>query len=164
MSLRPSVRVARGATYILIQGIGSALMGVVFLLFLVKIPQTRLPPPSSEMGIYFILSFLLILIQTVGTFAFQSASAKYISQYIAQGNLEKARSVVSRVLQITLLVSLVSSMCLLIFSEQISWVLTSSNEWLALFRILAATCFFVILFRRYQDFYMVWRKCESWPL
>ena len=164
MSLRPSVRVARGATYILIQGIGSALMGVVFLLFLIKIPQTRLPPSSSEMGIYFVLSFLLILIQAVGTFAFQSASAKYISQYIAQGNLEKARSAVSRVLQITLLVSLVSSMCLLIFSEQISWVLTSSNEWLALFRILAATCFFVILFRRYQDFYMVWRKCESWPL
>jgi len=83
---------------------------------------------------------------------FNQQSAKYISRYITQGNLEKARSVVSRVLQITLLVSLVSSMCLLIFSEQISWVLTSSNEWLALFRILAATCFFIILFPQVSGF------------
>jgi len=128
-------------------------MGVVFLLFLIKIPQTQLPPPPSpEMGIYFILCFVLTLIQMVGTLAFQSASAKYISQYVAQGNLEKARSVVTRVLQITLLVSLVSSGSLLIFAEQISLALTGSLEWIGLFRTLGAACFFVILFPQVSGF------------
>jgi len=104
------------------------------------------------MGIYFILSFVLTLIQVVGTFAFQSASAKYISQYVAQGNLEKARSVVSRVLQMTLLASLISSVFLLISAEQISLVLTGSPQWAVLFQILGVTCFSIILFPQVLGF------------
>lgn len=56
--LRPSVRVAGGATYILIQGIVSTLLVVVFL---------------------------LSLIQVVGTFAFKSASARFLASCVSFG-------------------------------------------------------------------------------
>lgn len=122
-------------------------------MFLVGIPETRLPPPPEpHVGIYFILSFTLTLVQIVGTFAFQYASARYISKYIAEGDLEQARSIVSRVLQITLLSSLLFSASLLIFAEQISLVMTGSIEWTPLFRILAVTCFFAILFPQMLGF------------
>jgi len=142
------VRVARGATYIFVQGVVSTIISVVYLLFLVRIPQTRLPPPDvehPEMGIYWILVFVLGLVQVVGTFALQSASTKYIAQYIAEGKPEKARSVVSRVLQITLLSSVILGALLFISAEAVSTALFGTSEWAPLFRILAFTSIFAIL-------------------
>jgi len=76
------VRVARGATYVFVQGVVSTLISVAYLLFLVRIPQTRLPPPPNpDMGIYFVLVFVLSLVQVIGTFALRSASTKHIAQY-----------------------------------------------------------------------------------
>ena len=140
---RSGVRVARGATYIFAQGAVSALFSVVYLLFLIRIPQTRLSP--SDVGIYFVLSFILGLVQTVGIFALPSASAKYIAHYLAEGKPEKARSVVSRVLQITLLTSLILGALLFISAEYISTILSGTPELTSLFRILAFTSIFGIL-------------------
>ena len=140
---RSGVRVARGATYIFAQGAVSALFSVVYLLFLIRIPQTRLSP--SDVGIYFVLSFILGLVQTVGIFALPSASAKYIAHYLAEGKPEKARSVVSRVLQITLLTSLILGALLFISAEYISIILSSTPELTSLFRILAFALIFAIL-------------------
>jgi O-antigen/teichoic acid export membrane protein len=140
------VRVARGATYIFVQGVVSTLISVVYLLFLVRIPQTRLPPPPSpEMGMYFVLTFILGLVKTAGTFALQSASTKYIAQYLAEGKPEKARSVASRVLQITLLTSLILGALLFISAESMSTILSGTPKWTPLFQILAFASIFAIL-------------------
>jgi len=140
------VRVARGATYLFVQGVVSTLIGVVYLLFLVRIPETRLdPPPNPEMGIYFVLVFVLGLVQITGTLAFRSASTKYISQYLAEGRAKKARSVVSRVLQITLLASLILGALLFISAESLSTILFGTPEWTPLFQILAFASTFAIL-------------------
>jgi O-antigen/teichoic acid export membrane protein len=140
------VRVARGATYIFVQGVVSTLISVVYLLFLVRIPQTRLPPPPSpDMGMYFVLTFILGLVQIAGTLALRSASTKYIAQYLAEGKLEKARSVASRVLQITLLTSLVLGALLFISAESMSTILFGTPKWTPLLQILAFASLFAIL-------------------
>jgi O-antigen/teichoic acid export membrane protein len=140
------VRVARGATYVFVQGVVSTLISVVYLLFLVRIPQTRLPPPPNpDMGIYFVLVFVLGLVQIVGVFALRSASTKYIAQYIAEGRLEKARSVASRVLQITSLTSVILGVLLFLFAESVSTILFGTPKWTSLFQILALASVFAIL-------------------
>lgn len=125
------------------QGVISALLSVVYLFFLVRIPQTRLS--LSDMGIFFVLSFVFGLVQIVGTFALPSASTKYIAHYLAEGKLGKARSVVSRVLQITLLTSLILGALLFISAEYISVILSSTSELTSLFHVLAFALIFAVL-------------------
>jgi len=144
-TLSSGVRVARGATYVFVQGIVSAIISVMFMLFLIRIPQTRLPPLSPDVGVYFVLTFIVGLVQIVGTFALQSASTKYIAQYLAEGKPRKATSVVSRVLQITLLTSLILGALLFVSAESISTALSGTTEWTPLFRNLAFTSVFAIL-------------------
>ena len=136
------VRVARGATYIFIQGVASNIVGVVYLLFLVR---ALAPPPSPEMGTYFVLVFVLGLVQVIGALALRSASTKYIAQYLAERSPEKARSVASRVLQVTSLTSLFLGVLLFLSAESISMVLLGASKWAPLFQILAFTAMFGIL-------------------
>ncbi|UCE16261.1 MAG: flippase [Candidatus Bathyarchaeota archaeon] len=147
------VRVARGATYMFAQGVIANIISVVYLLFLVRIPQTRLPPPPSpEMGIYFILTFIMGLVFMAGTLALPSASTKYIAQYLAEGKLEKARSVVSSVLRITSLASLILGASLFIFAESISTILFGTSEWSFHFRILTFASVFAIFSQQVSGF------------
>ena len=90
--------------------------------------------------------------QLAGTLSLQSASAKYIAQYLAEGRPEKARSVVSRVLQITLLTSLILGALLFISAEPISIILSGTPEWTPLFRVLAFGSTFAILTPRMLGF------------
>jgi len=97
------------------------------------------------MGIYWVLVFVLGLVQIAGTLALHSASTKYIAQYLAEGKPEKARSVVSRVLQITLLTSLILGALLFISAESLSTALFGTSEWTPLFHILTFASIFSIL-------------------
>jgi O-antigen/teichoic acid export membrane protein len=97
------------------------------------------------MGIYFVLVFVLGLVQIFGTFALRSASTKYIAQYIAEGRPEKARSVASRVLQITSLTSLILGTLLFLSAESISIIFFGTPKWTPLFQILAFASVFAII-------------------
>ena len=147
-TIRSGARVARGATYLVIQGISSALISVAYFSILARF----FPPPRSEIGVYAILTFIITLVQVFGTFALELASTKYIAQYTAEGASKKAKSVVARALQISLIASAISSMLLFASAEWLSTLLLATAKWAPLFRILAFASFFKILFTQTLGF------------
>jgi len=129
--------VARGATYLFIQGLVCTVIGVVYFVVLVRL----LTP--EEMGVYAVLTFLLTLVQVFGTLALPSAAVKYIAQYMAQGRLKEARSVVARVLQISVLSSALLSAFLFASASPLSILLSGTSVWV--FQALAFASFFTVL-------------------
>ena len=147
-TIRSGALVARRVTYLFIQGIISAIISVAYFAILARF----FPPPRPEMGVYAILTFIITLVQGFGTFALESASTKYIAQYTAEGEPKKARSVVARALQVSLIASVVLSMLLFVSAESLSTLLLGTFKWAALFRILAFASFFRILFTQTLGF------------
>jgi len=140
--LAPKARVARGATYIFIQSFVNAALGVIYFIVLAR----ALSEHPEEMGIFALLFFILLLPQIFGTFALPSAAIKYISQYIAENNPDKAKSVVARVFQIGLLSSAVAFVLLFIPAEWLSTQLFNSGGYALILRIVALASLFNILY------------------
>lgn len=97
------------------------------------------------MGAYALLSFVLSLSQVFGTLMLQLPAVKYIAQYQAQGETDKAKGVAARVLQIGLFTGLVTSLALIILAESLSSLLFSTPNYTLLIRIVALSSFFSIL-------------------
>lgn len=147
-TIRSGARVARGATYLFIQGIISAVISVAYFAILARF----FPPPRPEMGVYAILTFIITLVQVFGTFALELASTKYIAQYTTEGASKKAKSVVARALQFSLIASAILSMLFFASAEWLSTLLLGTSKWAPLFRILAFAAFFKILFTQTLGF------------
>jgi O-antigen/teichoic acid export membrane protein len=137
----PSARVARGATYLLIQGFLNAAIGLVFFIVLAHVLANRV----DEMGVYTLLSFILALIPVIGTLALPSAAIKYISKYLAEDDKTKAREVVVRVLQIGSLASVGAFVILFIPAEPLSKIIFGISDYALLLRVLAFCSIFTIL-------------------
>lgn len=133
-------RVARGATYIFIQGLASSLMGVIYLMIL-----TRFVRPD-EMGVFALLVFVLALPATFGTLALNQAAVKYVPQYMAQNRPEKARSIVARLLQIGVISSSVALVLILIPAEGLCAILFNEIEYAPLLRIVGLASVFSLLY------------------
>jgi O-antigen/teichoic acid export membrane protein len=142
-SLRPTARVARGATYLFVQGFSNAILGLIYFIFLTHTFQD--PSEQWQMGVYTLLSFILGLVQMFGTLALQSASIKYIAQYLAEGDSEKAKSVVVRVLQMSLLASIIVFLSLFIPAEWVSSLMFGTAAHALLIRLIALCSIFAIL-------------------
>lgn len=141
--LRPQARVARGATFLFAQGFFNAAMG---LLYFIMLAHTFSDPSEQwQMGAIALLSFILSLVQVIGTFALPYAAVKYISQHLAEGDSKKARAVVARVLQVSLLASSVAFMALFIPAEWLSSQMFGTTAYALLLRIIALCCTFTIL-------------------
>ncbi len=137
--LRPTTRVARGATYLFIQGFASSVISLVYFVVLTR------TLPNEEMGVYALLTFALNLVPILGTFALPSATVKYLAQYLAEGRPEKAKSVITRLLQVCLFTS-ITAFCLLFFlAEFLSNFMFGSPEHALLFKLLAFCAVFTIL-------------------
>jgi len=137
--LRPTARVARGATYLFVQGFSNAFIGLIYFIILAHALS------DSEMGVFALLSFILTLIQVFGTFAFPSAAVKFISQYLAGGDSEKARTVVVRVLQAGLLASTIAFLGLFIPAELVSSLMFGTPIYALLLRLIALCAIFTII-------------------
>jgi O-antigen/teichoic acid export membrane protein len=138
-NLRPTTRVARGATYVFIQTFLTALISVVYFVVLAH------TLPQEDMGAFALLSFLLALGQTLGTFSLTSAAIRYISQHLAENNPEKAKAVVSRVLQVGLLSSAITFLLLFVPAELTSTLMFGQSGYAFLLRLLALCSIFTIL-------------------
>lgn len=145
-SLGPGARVARGATYMFIQGMTSSAVGIAFIFILAHLISLE------EMGVYGILTFILTGVQILGVFALPSASTKYIAQYMAEKKPEKARSVIIRVLQISFLASLAVLILLYVGAEWLSMSIFGTIEWTHLFQITAFVCFFMVFYVQIRSF------------
>ncbi len=137
--MRPTTRVARGATYFFIQGFASAVISLIYFIFLVGIL------PEKEMGVYTLLTFVLNMVSIFGAFALPSAAAKYIPQFVAEGDIERAKSVVTRLLQIWLFASVICFSFFFVPAESLSQFLFGSIEHAILFRLLALSVVFTVL-------------------
>jgi len=138
-NLRPTARVARGATYLFVQGFFNAFVGLVYFVILTHILST------VEMGVFALLSFILALAQVFGTFALPSAAIKYISQHLAENDSQKAKAVIVRVLQVGFLASTVAFLLLFIPAESLSSVMFGKADYALLLRLIALCSIFTIL-------------------
>ncbi len=140
-SLQPTAHVARGALYMFIQGFLNSVIGLIYFIVLAHVLANHV----DEMGIYTLLSFVLALVPMIGALALPSAATKYISQYLAENNSEKARAVVSRVLQLGLFASIIAFLVLFIPAEWLSTILFGTASYALLLRVLSASSAFSIL-------------------
>jgi len=131
--------VARGATYIFAQGFSSSFIGLIYFIFLAHALS------DQEMGIFALLSFILAVVQVFGTFAFPSAAVKYIAQYLAEGNSEKAKAVVIRVLQAGVLAATIAFLALYIPAEWVSSLMFGTSTYAFLLRLIALCAIFTII-------------------
>ena len=138
--MRPGTRVARGATYLFIQGFLTSTIGVLYIMVLTRTLTIE------DMGVYALFVFMIGIVQVIALFALPSATVKYIAQYLAEGNQAKARSVVTRVLQICLTAATVVFLVMFVPAEWLSTVMFGSSANALLFRTFAFTCFFTILY------------------
>jgi stage V sporulation protein B len=125
-----------------VQGFATSLIGVVYFVVLARTLSNR----PEDMGIYALLVFILALPQTLGTFALPSAAIKYVAQHLAENNRDKAKAVVTRVLQIGLLAGGVSFVLLFVPAEFVSALVFGSSEHALLLRFMAVCAIFIILF------------------
>lgn len=130
-TLRSGAHVARGATYVFARDAVSTVVNIVYIVILARYLSLE------DMGIYALLTFILALVQTFGTLALPPASTKYIAHHVAEGDVKKARSVVTRVLQISILSSTLSFMLIFASAESLSTVLFGTAEQTLLFQIVA---------------------------
>lgn len=140
--LSAGVKVARGATYVFIQGFLSAALGVVYIVFLTRLLS------QEEIGTFGVLTFALGLVQTIGLLSLSSASVKYIAQFIAEGNREKAKAVVTRVLQVSVIISVAAFAIIFALSGWISNTLSSSSlvVQMSVIQVLAVASLFVLFY------------------
>jgi len=140
----PTTRVARGATYLFAQGFAAAFIGLAY--FVILAHTFRDPSEQWQMGAYALLSFVLSLSQVFGTLSLQSASVKYVAQYLAEGEPERAKAVAIRVLQIGLLASVVVFSAIFAPAEWLSTLVLNSPEHALLIRTVALCVVFAILY------------------
>ena len=143
-SVDPTARVARGATYLFVQGFATAFIGLSY--FVILAHTFGSPSEQWQMGAYALLSFVLSFSQVFGTLSLQSAAVKYIAQYLAEGETEKAKAVAIRVLQIGSLASAVTFLGLFGPAEWISTLLFGVPSHALLIRLVAVCAIFVILY------------------
>lgn len=138
--MSPSVRVGRGATYLFLSSIITTAIGLVYFLVIYHTLT------KEDTGVYTLLTITIALVQTIGVLSLPAASIKYISQYLAEGNREKAKSVVTRVIQLSLGASTAAMVLLFISAEWLSTTISGTTANLTLFRLVAFNSFFVILY------------------
>jgi len=138
-NLRPTARVARGATYLFVQGFLTSIVGLVYFVILAHALS------DVEMGVFALLSFIFSLAQVLGTFALPYAAVKYISQHLAENDSEKARAVVTRLLQVGFLSSTVAFLFLFLPAELVSSLMFGTSNYALLLRITALCSIFTIL-------------------
>jgi O-antigen/teichoic acid export membrane protein len=141
--LSPGARVARGATYMFAGGFATSVIGLIYFMIITRV---FVGERATEMGIFAVLNLILSIAQTFGTLALTSAAVKYIAHYLAEKQIDKAKSVASVVLRVCVVTSILA-FCVLFFSaEWLSLWLFGNSSQILLFQALAFVAFFNILY------------------
>lgn len=136
----PSIVVARGASYLLIQRLVSNVAGVVYFAFAARILSV------TEIGVVSALRMVAALFVTFGTLALPSATTKYISEYLGRDRWDKAKAVYKKVLPFGFLISCLLSFLCVVASTFISAVVFGSQAYQLLINVLALDVFALLLY------------------
>lgn len=123
--------VARGASYFFLQSLASAIFGVAYFAVLARFIS------EAEMGWYTSLSFLLGFLPLLASLGLNPATAKFLSQHLAEGKTEEAVRIPKTVLLLCLSFSLVISLLCVITAPQLSLFFMKKEELAWLIQILA---------------------------
>src|SRR2546428_9815391 len=93
--VEPVVRVARGASYLLLQGVVVNLMGVFYFAF-----ATRTLPTVADFGRITTVNIFALLIVAIESLGLPTAATRFIAKYVASGQEGQARVVYRKVLRL----------------------------------------------------------------
>src|SRR5438094_139716 len=139
-SVEPAVRVARGASYLLLQGIVINIMGVFYFVF-----ATRLLPTVADFGRISTVNIFAVLVVSVGSLGLPTAATRFIAKYVASEQEGQARIVYQKVLRVGIGLSILSLSSVVLGSQVLSQLFLGSPDFGFLFRLAGLDVFFQLL-------------------
>ncbi len=161
--ISPQTQVARGATFIFLQGLLNAGLGVLYVWFLLHTKEItgQLLFTEADFGFFTMLSFMLTLASTLGVLALTSASVRYVAQHMAEAKEEKARSVINRVLQVSIVTS---SIIVVVLFALVCWLSNTFNSPILVFQLLPLTAAVQIFYTQTLGFLQGLQKLRTMAL
>jgi len=138
--VQPALRVARGASYLIIQGIIVNGVGVIFFVF-----ATRLLPTVADFGRVTTLNIFALLMVTVGTLGLPTAGTRFIARYVALREQGAANGVYKTILVLGTILSALVLVATILASTIISLILLGSPDYAILVQLVAVDIFFQLL-------------------
>lgn len=135
----PSVRVARGTSYLLIRSAVGELMALIYFILAARIFSV------AEIGAISALNMVVATFAILGMFAIPSAATKFVSEYVGRNRLDVAKGVYTKVLVFGLLASVSLSVLCFAFSTVVSSIVFGSQGYQLLINILALDVFAALL-------------------
>jgi PST family polysaccharide transporter len=133
-------RVARGASYLFVQGLVSNLAGIVYFGL-----AARLLPSVADLGRATALGVLGGLFATAGGLSLPSAVVKFVSEYTGGGRSDEASGVFWTSLRTGVMLALFSSIICLATSGFLASYVLGSSEYAYLVDLLAVDAFLLVL-------------------
>jgi antigen flippase len=133
-------RVARGASYLFVQGLVSNLAGIAYFGV-----AARLLPSVADLGRATALGVLGGLFATAGGLSLPSAVVKFVADYTGGGRSDEASSVFWTSLRIGIVLAFSSSIICLAVSGLLASYVLGSNEYSYLLDLLAVDAFLLVL-------------------
>ncbi len=116
---------------------------------------------ESDFGLFTMLSFILSMTSVLGVVALPSASTRFISYYLARGEIEEAKSIVTRILQVAVVTSAIISSLLLILASVLSDVFSRS---VLIFQFLSCSVAIQIFYVQAQGFLRGLQKLREFAI
>lgn len=129
--IRPAAKVARGASFVLFQNIGTAVIQVVIFAAIARILT------NVDLGILSALTFVVGFSQIVVNLGLPAAATKFIAGLLGQNDREGAASVCYQTLKVSIVLSSVAGVFCFLFSDPISLFLLKTTDYSVLFKILS---------------------------
>ena len=140
MEPAPSVKVARGATYLFLQGIVANLVIIVFIFF-----AARLLPTITDLGVVTTLSMLSSLFSAFSSLAIPSAITKYIAEYRGKGCANVAKGVCKIGLKVGIVAAFLSFFVCFTFASFLAQFFLGDSSRAYIIMLLAVDVFAVVL-------------------
>src|SRR5882762_1640663 len=138
--VEPAVRVARGASYLLLQGVVVNLMGVFYFAF-----ATRILPTVADFGRITTVNIFAILIVAVGSLGLPTAATRFIAKYVASEHEGQAYVVYHKVLHLGIGLSILSLLAVVLGSKTLSQVFLGTTDYGFLFQLAGVDVFLQLL-------------------
>lgn len=126
-----AVLVARGASFVFIQNIGSTVIQIIAFAIIARLIS------QVDMGILATLTLMTGLFSTLVNLGLPSAATKFMAESVGKGDRLRASGVCYQILRVTLILSIVAASLCFIFSDSISLVLLRATTYTRLFKLLS---------------------------
>ena len=138
--VEPAVRVARGASYLLSQGVVINIMGVFYFVF-----ATRILPTIADFGRITTVQIFAVLVVSVGSLGLPTAATRFIAKYVASEQEGQAHIVYQKVLRFGIGLSTLSLLSVVLGSQALSQLFMGSRDFGFLFQLAGLDVFFQLL-------------------